>query len=299
LDVKNRLETKHQNIRERKTYELTAKILDRSAQILQKEHEREIRIIKNGIQDLYIKTPYFQSFWPVNRRFGSGQHDLEEVRAAVIDRVLGRKRQSTVETIGENEVLDKSIDTSVFESNNEEPEPLEFERFGNVRRIKSEPSFPSAADFGVENGASLSTEQSESSRLTPEEVKPIDKKSVFTHSYLPIILDTHNSNRDLAKYQAYVCSKRNTRSKKRKVVVAQKSDITNHRTRNIMKRAENQYQALDGLYHKRSLPKKKPEEVEADETDVQSRLRYVALPTNDILRAHFLSQTNSRRYFSQ
>ena len=68
LDVQNRLKTKAINIREEKAFQFRVKIMERALEVSRKEYEHDMKSVRNSLQDIYIKTPYFDAFWKRNTR---------------------------------------------------------------------------------------------------------------------------------------------------------------------------------------------------------------------------------------
>lgn len=281
LDIKNRLETKHQNKREDRNYMFTAKILDRNSSLVKKDHEREMKLIRDGLQDIYVKTPYFQTFWKLNNpRNTVFEVEAEEIKAAVVKRILGRR---SVEVVPEDRELDITGSRMGDMTCSRVGDLSTSSRMGDssrmakktVRRSKSEPAF-----------SEILTDTT-----SKHHTAKVISNSSSSSCIFPVITDLQNSNKELAKYTPVIYPKLQ-RTKKTPTGEVQPitADFSKSKAQTYVKKAKYHVRTLDNIYYKRTLPVKEPDTVE-DDTGVF----YDELPENSMLRAHFISQTNSRK----
>ena len=280
LDVKNQLETKQQNRREAMGLAFTSQILDRQRDLSNKEYKREIRLLKDGLQDIYVKTPYFETFWKL---------DQDEAKQAVIDRLVGRQKKQrkrdvmTIETVPEHEVINiKQSETG--------PKRHQYP----VRRSKSEP-----LTTREECSTSSSSRSGHPKRLRSSSLSTflnLDRHRMTSTSsaesyVLPRIESQFTSNKELLKYDPIVITKP---LPKRLAPVSKKEEVvTGHlktKAHGYVRAAKFHSKSLDRVYFKRSTSHSLGEE-----DPVDPGLEFSELPDNPVLRAHFISQANSRR----
>lgn len=287
LDMKNRLETKHQNKREDKNYQLTARIIDRSSSIVNRDHEREIKMIREGLQDIYVKTPYFNTFWKMQNSKAKDFQDGESVKDAVINRILRRNRKrETIETVPEDSVLNVTNQSFIWDSESE---------CKTVRRTKSEPNFcqaVSSEELILKKKRRLRSESLGALRIDKTERNGTVRNTSSVPCLFPLITDANKSNKDLTKYDPIAFPKPNP--KRRSASVPELTDVSTRplKSQVYLRKADIHSKALGGIYMKRLKP------IVSERTVAAGRkgLVYESLPENATLRAHFISQANRIGY---